>query len=110
MTMSPTSAHQRDFNRQIAAAAGVPGRILLFGIVTMTAVVLALVVAGTLFTGHLAVQQGKKNEQHIDCIIAVLFRQDAPKCMGVKEQLVRDQILPAVLPPLPSTTTTTQAP
>lgn len=69
-------------------------------------------VAAVLLVGSFGVFDGRgqsqKNQKHIDCIIAILTRQDPPKCRPVRSQLIRDGIIPAVLPG--SQTTTTGAP
>lgn len=45
--------------------------------------------------------QSRQNQDHIDCVVAVFTRQDAPKCRGIRDQLIRDGIQ------VPTTTTTT---
>jgi hypothetical protein len=48
--------------------------------------------------------QSRENQDHIDCVVAVLTRQNPPKCGGVRSQLIRDGIIP------PPTTTSTSRP
>lgn len=49
--------------------------------------------------------EGAAGRLSFKCVIAVLFRQDPPKCPGAKEDLIREGILP---PNFPATTTTTR--
>ena len=68
-----------------------------------------LAVAAVLAVGTFGIfdarAQSQQNQRHIDCVVAVLTRQNPPTCAGVREQLIRDGIIPAVFP-VPTTTTT----
>jgi hypothetical protein len=75
------------------------------------ALMLSLVAAGAFvalvaigFTGarssHDSLEQGQRNQQHIDCIVSVFARTDPPGCREVKADLIRRGMLP-------TTTTTT---
>lgn len=89
------------FDRLTTALHGNAKRRRLAGL----AVAVLLMVGGFgVFDGR---AQSQKNQTHIDCIIAVLARQDPPKCRPVREKLIRDGIIPPVLP-APQTTTTTK--
>lgn len=46
-------------------------------------------------------EESTRQQRHLDCMVAVLFRQDPPACPGLKEKLIRDGILP---PGFPTTT------
>lgn len=48
-------------------------------------------------------EESAEQQLHLDCMVAVLFRQDPPACPGFKEELIRDGVLP---PGFPATTTT----
>lgn len=49
-------------------------------------------------TDQIVIDQSRQNQRHIDCVIAVLFRQNPPLCEGVKDQLIADGILPPGFP------------
>ncbi len=75
-------------------------------VLTVTAMVFVSVVGVVLINlGRSVRDEGAAGRQSFRCVIAVLFRQEAPRCVGVKEELLRDGILP---PGWPATTTTTR--
>jgi hypothetical protein len=86
-------------------------RLLYNGVKRMT----VLVAVAMVFVGGVGVilvglgqsirNEGNAGRQNLQCVVSVLFRQEAPKCVGVKEELIRDGILP---PGFPVTTTTTR--
>lgn len=54
-------------------------------------------------TDQIVVDQSRKNQLHIDCLVALLIRRDPPICKDVKQQLIDEGILPPF--PLPPPTT-----
>lgn len=70
--------------------------VLLLGIIAVCVVVRF---------GQIIRTEGNAGRQNLKCVVAVLFRQEAPRCIGTKEELLRDGILP---PGFPNTTTTTR--
>lgn len=73
-------------------------------IVVLVALIFVGGVAAVLLNiGRSVRDEGEAGRQGFRCVIAVLFRQEAPRCVGVKEELIRDGILP---PGFPVTTTT----
>lgn len=67
----------------------------------------AVIIFGVVFVrlGNTIREEGLAGRQQLKCVVAVLFRQDPPACPGIKDQLIREGILP---PGFPSTTTTTR--
>ncbi len=41
-------------------------------------------------------QQARENQEHIDCVVSVLVRSEAPICAEVKAQLQREGIYPGL--------------
>ncbi len=86
-------------------------RLLSQGVRRLVAGLLAALIVAALgigvgfHFGQLIREEGDAGRQSFKCVIAVLFRQEAPRCIGVKEELLRDEILP---PGFPATTTTTR--
>lgn len=37
--------------------------------------------------------QSRRNQEHIDCVVAVLLKTDPPQCRSVHDQLIRDGII-----------------
>jgi hypothetical protein len=86
---------RHEFDRHVNAAAGVPRRTLLIGILaTLTVVLLFGVLVGGFVLNGLS-RQAATNQRHIDCLAAFLIRRNPDGCMEVRDQLVRDGILPA---------------
>lgn len=68
------------------------------------AVAAGIAAAGT-FWALRGVVKHESNAQQTEfkCVVGVLFRQDPPACPGLKEEMIRDGVLP---PGFPATTTT----
>lgn len=84
-------------------------RLLYHGVRRMVALtVIAMVFVGAvglilISLGHSIREEGAAGRQNLECVVAVLFRQDPPACPDKKEELIKKGILP---PGFPVTTTT----
>lgn len=75
------------------------GAVILFVIFSAVgSIVLGGYVDRRAKTDQIVIDQSRQNQRHIDCVIAVLFRQNPPLCEGVKDQLIADGILPPGFP------------
>jgi hypothetical protein len=87
---------RREFDRKVSDAAEVPRRTFLIGIL---ATVCAVLLIGVLIGGYVLNQialQSETNQRHIDCLAAYLIRRDPPGCTDIRDQLIRDGILPPI--------------
>lgn len=79
---------------------------LMAGLAVVLIIQVVLVI-GQSRVSRAVLDQSRKNQDHIDCVVGVLLRQDPPKCRGVKDQLIRDGIVPSGFPNTTTTRSTT---
>ncbi len=85
---------------------------LLYGgvrrlVILVAACLIAVIVFGSVHVrlSQIIRDEGADGRQSLKCVVAVLFRQDPPRCPNAKEDLMEEGILP---PTFPATTSTTR--